>query len=407
MRSFQSAVAIGRGLSLAFVVLLSGCGTSNGSKLDAPSTETDIPSGQEQSPDTDAQLDVVQVMTLTTVQASDGLFLSPSPEQNVPSYIERGEPGSTEPALDGLDRAEVSLALLFQSPSGPALPAFRAELRASGAGEWSPIERYFPAVEPADGGASWPIELVRNTAFASSAVSSEWSGWQAFGGLGVRQPRTAAGADSPSAAVATLDFEVRGAPSPLVLTGDVDDLVVTNHSGQVIERALLIYSHLGGVGVTAVNRLGPGASSVTGLGPKEQPPGVLLERARATLRDFFAASIGDALADALADAKSIPFLQTRGLRLISLLEPSAAPATLAFSVPTTRRKQVVVSHSEILKADEEQHVLSVVADLELDAAQVASELGRFSEAKLEYAATRGDEALRARAEALLVELRNQ
>jgi len=192
-----------------------------------------------------------------------------------------------------------------------------------------------------------------------------------------------------------------------VLTGDVDDLVVTNRSGQVIERALLIYSHSGGVGVTAVDRLSPGDSSVTALGPKEHPPGVLLDLARAQLRSFFSASVGEELGAAIAEAKSIPFLETPGLRLISLLDVGSAPMTLELTVPTTKRTQVVVSHSEILKRDEEQHVLSVVADVALETAAVVSELGRFSQGKLEYALTNGDDQQRARAQALLAEIQSR
>jgi hypothetical protein len=393
MQSFRPALRIGSGLCLAFAVLLSGCGSSG----DSPAPSAEGPSNS---------LEVVQVTTLTTVQGSSGSFLSPSPRQDVPSYVGRGAPGAAVQLMNGLDRAKVDLALLFQSSSESAPTELNAKLRPNGSGEWSPIAHYFPVVEPTGGGADWPLEL-RHDSVTPAGVSSEWSGWQAFGGLSVRQPGAGREGVAPSAAVATLDFEVRGAPSPLVLTGDVDDLVVTNRSGHTIERALLIYSHAGGVGVTAVNELGPGDSSVTGLGPKEHSVGVLLELARGELRRFFAARLGDELGAAIADAKSIPFLETRGLRLISLLETSEAPATLELSVPTTARRHVVVSHSEILKPDEEEHVLKVVADETLDAAGVLNELGRFSEGKLEYAVANGDEALGARAQALLAQIRSR
>jgi hypothetical protein len=287
------------------------------------------------------------------------------------------------------------------------LPPLHAQLRSSGAGEWSPIEHYFPTVEPVAAGADWPIELLRDAVVTPSGVSSEWSGWQVFGGLGVRPPQRTNDSTPASAAVATLDFEVRGRPSPLVLSGDVDDLRVTNRSGSTVARALLIYSHPGGVGVRAVTELGPGASAVTVLGPKEHPPAQLLEMARGVLRDFFVASVGAELGAAIADAKSIPFLETQGLRLISLLEVTEAPARLEFSAAPHSLKHVVVSHSEILKPDEEARVLSVVADQTLSAVQVASELGRFSEAKLELAAASGDDTVRPRAQQLLAELRGQ
>jgi hypothetical protein len=393
MQSFRPAPRIGSGVCLAFAVVLSGCGTSR-----------DTPAARDEAQP--IPLEVVQVTTLTTVQGSSGSFLSPSPQQDVPTYVERGVAGAALEPMNGLDRAKVDLALLFQSSSESGPTELNAKLRPSGSGEWSAIEHYFPVVEPAGGGADWPLEVLHDSV-TPAGVSSEWSGWQAFGGLSVRQPAASPQAVALSAAVATLDFEVRGAPSPLVLIGDVDDLVVTNRSGHTIERALLIYSHVGGIGVTAVNELGPGDSSVTGLGPKEHPVGVLLELARAELRRFFAARVGEELGAAIADAKSIPFLETQGLRLISMLETDEAPATLEISVPTTARRHVVVSHSEILKPDEEEHVLKVVADETLDAARVLNELGRFSEGKLEYAVANGDEALGARARALLTEIRGR
>ncbi len=343
--------------------------------------------------------------TLTTVQASSGLFLSPSPQQDVPSYIALGEPSSPIDPVDGFDRAKVDLALLFQSPPAGNLPALEAELRPTSAGEWSPIEHYFPAVAPAAGGAHWPLEVFRAGAVDAAGISTEWSGWQAFGGLGVRQPMAEAEA---SAAAATLDFEVRGTPSPLVLTlTDTEQLLVTNQSGQAIERALLIYSHAGGVAVTVVSALGPGASSITTLGPKERPPEQLLELARGALADFFAASVGAELGAAIANAKSIPFLETHGFRLISLLDASQAPATVEFSQPLATQRHVVVSHSEILKPEEEARLLTVVADDTLDVATVSGDLGRFSEGKLEFAASSGDAAVSARAATLLEQLRRR
>jgi hypothetical protein len=367
----------------------SGCGTG------AP-TETDP---------ANAKLDVVQVTTLTTVQASSGLFLSPSPQQDVPSYVALGEPSTPVKPLDGFDRAKVDLALLFQSLAAGALPALEAELRPTSAGEWSPIEHYFPAVEPTDDGARWPLELFRAGAIDAAGISTEWSGWQAYGGLGVRQPMVEANA---SAAVATLDFEVRGTPSPLVLTlTDTEQLLVTNQSGQAIDRALLIYSHAGGVAVTALSALGPGASSITTLGPKEHPPEQLLELARGALADFFAASVGAELGAAMADAKSIPFLETHGFRLISMLDENQAPAAVEFSQPIGTTKRVVVSHSEILKPEEEARLLTVVADGTLDAAGVIGDLGRFSEGKLEFAVNSEDATVSTRATTLLDQLRGR
>ena len=394
MRILRPAAVNGSRFCLVGTLLfgLSGCGT-------APPAEAGTAS---------AKLEVVQVTTLTTVQASSGLFLSPSPQQDVPSYIALGEPSTPVEPVDGFDRAKVDLALLFQAPPAGALPALQAELSPTSAGEWSPLEHYFPAVEPTADGAHWPVELFRAgalDALDTTGISSEWSGWQAFGGLGVRAPMTDGEA---SAAVATLDFEVRGAPSPLVLTlTDAEQLLVTNQSGQAIERALLIYSHAGGVAVTVVNALGPGASSITTLGPKERPPEQLLELARGALADFFAASVGAELGRAMADAKSIPFLETHGFRLISMLAENQAPADVAFSRPVGTQKRVVVSHSEILKPEEEARLLTVVADDTLDAAGVTGTLGRFSEAKLEFAVSSGDATVSGRAATLLGQLRQR
>jgi hypothetical protein len=305
--------------------------------------------------------------------------------------------------MDGLERARVDLAVLFHGSLGSAHQLV-AELSSTTAGEWSPIEHDFPAVQPATKGGLWPIELSAEDV-AATDVSTEWSGWRAFGGLGVRAPGASA-VQAPTAAVATLDFAVNGASSPLVLSTDGITLTVSNRSTQIIERALLIYSHSGGVGVTAVSSLGPGASSITTLGPKEHPPGVLLDLARAQLRDFFAVSVGDELGAAMAEAKSIPFLETQGLRLISVLQESEAPTHLAFSQPIASRKHVVVSHSEILKLEEETRILSVVADESLATTEVTKELGRFSEGKLEYATVSGDATVSARANALLEGLRS-
>jgi len=391
MRFSRPAANNGSWICLVGTLLLgaSGCGTA------APA----------QTGEAGAKLDSVQVTTLTTVQASSGLFLSPSPQQDVPGYVARGQPSTPVEPVEGFDRAKVDLALLFQGPAAGALPALTAELRPTSTGEWSPIEHYFPAVESTANGARWPLELFRNDAVSASGISTEWSGWQAFGGLGVRQPL---GEGEASAAVATLDFEVRGAPSPLVLTlTNTEQLLVTNRSGQAIERALLIYSHPGGVAVTVVGALGPGASSITTLGPKEQPPEELLDLARATLADFFAVSVGPELGAAMADAKSIPFLETQGFRLISLLDESQTPASLEFAQPLGTTKRVVVSHCEILKPEEEARLLTVVADDTLDDAAVTVDLGRFSEAKLELAVSSGDATVSDRAVALLDQLRRR
>ncbi len=194
MRSVRPAAALGCGFYLVLPLLLSGCGTAAAAKTDTEG----------------AKLDVVQVTTLTTVQASSGLFLSPSAQQDIPEYVALGAPSTPVQPVDGFDRAKVDLALLFQSPGSGALPELEAELHPATTGEWSPIEHYVPSVVPTARGAHWPLQPVRGEVVDNAGISSEWSGWQAFGGLSVREPT---GNFDLSAAVATLDFEVRGAPS--------------------------------------------------------------------------------------------------------------------------------------------------------------------------------------------------
>lgn len=365
-----------------------GCGTSE---------------SQSETETWDANLAVVQVTTLTTVQASSGLFLSPAAQRELPSFVERGAPAAPVEPAEGQYLTKVDLALLFLGDPG-ASTELMAELGSSDEGEWSPVEHSFPVVEPAESGAVWPIELTRAGEVAADGISTEWSGWQGFGGLGVRTPG-AGGA--PSAAVAALDFEVLGSPSPLVLSTDLGVLTVRNQSNSPIDRALLIYSHPGGVGVTEITDLRPGASSVTMLGPKEHPPETLLEMARDHLRAFFTDSVGPELGAAMADAKSIPFLETQGLRLISLLEIREAPTIVGFSQRPTSHKNIVVSQSEIFKLEEEQRMVGIVADEALEPSQVQSELGRFTEAKLEYVSVSADAAVSARAQSLLEQLRAQ
>jgi hypothetical protein len=387
MRTLRVSGALGVGFSLALSLVLLGCGASDSRS----ETET-----------WDQNLAVVQVTTLTTVQASSGLFLSPAAQRDLPSFVERGAAVTPVDPMAGQYLTKVELALLFLGDPG-ASTELTAELGSSDAGEWSPVEHSFPVIEPAQSGAVWPIELTRANDVAADDISTEWSGWQAFGGLGVRAP----GADTARAAVAALDFEVRGSPSPLVLSTDLGVLTVRNQSNSPIERALLIYSHPGGVGLTEITDLRPGASSVTVLGPKEHPPETLLEMARDDLRAFFADSVGPELGAAMADAKSIPFLETQGLRLISLLEAREAPAIVGLSRPPASHKNVVVSHSEIFKLEEEQRMVGVVADETLEPSQVQGELGRFTEAKLEYVSVSADAAASARAQTLLEQLRAQ
>ena len=354
--------------------------------------------------DNPGTLQVVQVETLTTVQSSAGSFLTPTPEQALPAYVERGADTSSAQFAEAQGRAKVDIALLFRGgASDPLERALAAQLSSPVAAPWSAIEHCFPHVVQAAANVSWPLVVSRAAdAQLDSSVSAEWRGWQDFRGLGVRGGVGQAG---PSAPVATLDFETVGLSSPLVLSVAGSDLVVTNRSTHAIARALLIYSHSGGVGVTALASLAPGESRVTLLGPKEHPADVLLELARAQLSDFFSTSVAPELASAMAAAKSIPFLETQGLRLVALLDDDQAPVAASFSAAVSAQQRVVVSHSEILKPEEEARVLGAVKDADIDAEQALSSFGRFTRAKLEFAAQSADSAVSARATALLAELR--
>jgi hypothetical protein len=349
---------------------------------------------------------VVQVGTITTVQSSLGTFLSPTPEQLVPTFVESAAQTVIAAAAEQQERAKIDLALLFRGTEvGSFSQQLNAQLVSANAATWSAIEQSFPHVDQSAAFVRWPL-IVSSVAVADldSTVSPEWRGWQDFRGLAVRGKSQLAG---PSVPVATLGFETTGFSSPLVLRVESDSLTVTNRSAYAIPRALLIYSHPGGVGVTALQLLNPGERRVTVLGPKEHPPDELLDLAREQLTDFFAASVGRELASAMSAAKSIPFLETQGLRLVALLGEEQEAVAVSFSTEVSAQQRVVLSHSEILKPEEELRVLGMMLDpsVELDQARVS--LGRFTQAKLEFAAHSEDASASERALVLLRELRNQ
>jgi len=159
------------------------------------------------------------------------------------------------------------------------------------------------------------------------------------------------------------------------------------------------------VGVTAIGTLDPGERTITILGPKEHPPETLLALARTQLTEFFAASVDSELASAMAAAKSIPFLETQGLRLIALLDDELEPVAVSFSSQLASQQRVIISHSEILKPEEEARVLGVVTDQSIDAEQALATLGRFTQAKLEFAEQSSDPSVSAKATSLLGEVR--
>jgi hypothetical protein len=356
-------------------------------------------------PATARSIAVVQVETVTTVQSSAGSFLSPTPEQVVPAYVERSSAGPSATPAAQPERAKIDVALLFRgNEEGSFDQQLEAQLVAASTAQWSAVEHCFPQVEQTAARVRWPL-TVSSLALPDldSSVSPEWRGWQSFRGLGVRSSTRATDLRVP---VATLDFETNGPSSPLVLSAEGDALLVTNRSAHAIARALLIYSHPGGVGVTTLAALAPGERRVTVLGPKEHPPGTLLALAREQLSGFFAASVGAELAPALAAAKSIPFLETQGLRLIALLDEAEEPATVSFSVPVSAQQRVVISHSEVLKPEEEARVVREVMDPAVGLERARASFGRFTQAKLEFAAQSADVSASERAKTLLIELRS-
>lgn len=321
---------------------------------------------------------VVEVTTVTTVQGASGIFLSPRPRQERPSYVESGVgPGAAPQPSAELDRAKVDTALLF---SGPHAASVEVAL-----GDVEP-QHFFPAVA----GARWPIALGEARADAAQPVWSEWDGWRAYAGRSVDR-----------APAATLDYERLGLQSPVVLTSEGnDEILVTNRGAQSIAKALLVYSHVGGIGINAVTDLGPGMRKVTTPGPKEGPPSYLLDKARGELEAFFAESAGPELGRAMAQSKSIPLLETPGLRLLYLMDEAQSPSVLSLPSGVSSSRRFVIAQAEVLLPTEEQHVVSLLRE-GLEATQVPSELGRFSRAKLELAGLSEDVQVQARAAELL------
>ena len=342
----------------------------------------------EDSGATLSELSAVEVTTVTTVQASTGVFLSPRPQQMRPAYVEQGRDGAAAvdaPSVD-LDRAKVDSALLFSSKKRIAagLPLLATFSSLSAEDEPLP-QHFFPALEADGPRAAWPLELRAGASQDATDLWTEWDGWRAFAGFSIG----AAGSDE-SAPAATLDYEVLGLQSPLVLTSEGEDIIITNRSEQAIAKVLLVYSHPDGVGVREVLDLGPGMQRVTTTGPKEHNAEVLLQRARAQLAAFFSENMGPELGPAVAQSKSIPFLETQGLRLIYMLDEAQAPAALALPAGLSEQRRFVVAQAEVLAPAEEEHVLGLLDTAELTAGELPNQLGRFTRAKLEVARLLGN-----------------
>ncbi|MEO6603535.1 MAG: hypothetical protein ABIQ16_26870, partial [Polyangiaceae bacterium] len=295
---------------LGSLFTLNGCAGNGATSID-PQTELA----------STAVLSVVEVTTVTTVQGSSGAFLSPRSSLAAPAYLQRGSATpsiSFPPGPSATDRAKVDIALLFRAAEPGSMHwHLDASLAArSGGGDLPSVEHFFPKLNADQASVSWPLELsARVNAEFEPAASSEWTGWRAFPGLGV------AGSAQPAltASAATLDYDTLGMSAPLVLASSGEDMIVTNRSDAVIWNALLIYSHPGGIGIRVVPELVPGQQLVTTTGPKEGPRSQQLDEARQQMTEFFALSLGDELGGAVAQAKSVPFLETQGMRLVYML----------------------------------------------------------------------------------------
>jgi hypothetical protein len=355
-------------------------------------------------------LSVVEVTTVTTVQGSSGVFLSPRPSVAPPSYL---EPGSVAPSVSfpgapsATDRAKVDAALLFKGEAaGSVRWHLDASLAASAPANAPPsVEHFFPRLSTEGASVHWPLELSTLASPDDSGLeadaSSEWTGWRAFPGLKV------AGAAPPAlaASAASLDYDALGVSAPLVLASDGEQMIVTNRSDALISNSLLIYAHPGGVGIRVVSELHPGQQVVTTTGPKEGPISGQLDEARQELSAFFTQSLGAELGVAVAQAKSIPFLETQGMRLVYLLPNLQLPAQITFSEGIAEHRQVVISQAEVLLQTEEASVLSTLATSgSLNVSSATALLGRFTQAKLEYATQSGDAQVSAESSQLLNEL---
>ncbi len=347
-----------------------------------------------------SHLSAVEVTTVTTVQASTGIFLSPRPQQMRPAYVERGQDGSASvdaPSFE-LDRAKVDSALLFSSEQGYAGPLELSARFSALAQQGEPLpQHFFPALEADSDMAGWPLEL-RDSVAVVTDTWTEWGGWQAFGGLGI-----GAAASDDAAPAATLDYELLGLASPVVLTAEGDDIVITNRSQQPIAKVMLVYSHADGVGISVVADLGPGMRRETTTGPKEHNAEELLRRARVELEQFFGETMGPELGRAVARAKSVPFLETHGLRLVYLLDEQQAPAEIALPRGLRQQQRFVISHAEVLAPADEQQVLGLL-ETGVEPSEVPGQLGRFARAKLEVARLLGDEQVQQQSSQLLESL---
>src|SRR4051812_2718623 len=164
---------------LTGIFALGGCG---GQGTASPNPDPD-PGPDPQLGATSA-IHVVEVTTVTTVQSSSGVFLSPRPSVAPPAYL---EPGSAAPLVSfpdaplATDRAKLSTALLFRADV-PGSERFRldATLTPSDGSSAPPsVEHFFPKLNTGATSVRWALELSVPEGTADpeleSDSSSEWT----------------------------------------------------------------------------------------------------------------------------------------------------------------------------------------------------------------------------------------
>lgn len=358
---------------------------------------------------TPSKLELVQVTTVTTLQAPDGTFISPVPLRSVPKFVSQREATQDPDAAFTKDPAQLDLALLFQggNTGGSAPVALDAKFSlpelAGGQGVW--VQSVFPGTLTSEGdAASWPIFLHRSTPNASVATEYlEWTGWQTFGGWSIGTAQ--GGAEDVLAPAATLDLRMGAYSAPLVVTTDGVDVTIKNRSAQAFERMLLVYSHEGGIGVRVIDDLPELATVSVLLGPKEGPNYLQLQVAQERLTELFLEPLGDAIAPALARARSVPLLETQGLRVIALSRGVAGEGAEVSTGAVTTTTTIELIHAEVIEPKEADRVQTLLAGDEIAVADLAVVLGRFAEAKLELASRTSDSVVASRALNLLSQLR--
>jgi hypothetical protein len=346
-------------------------------------------------------LQVTDVSVLTTVQSSKGKRLTASPARALPAFVQ------TFATLDAsVATSTVDITLVFKSEtarsSGQAFSVSGSIESANVQGGSASLREVYPSVVGAASTVDWVLRLSAPAA-AEALISEfpEWFGWRAYGGLLVQANAEIVGFDG--APGATLSMAIQGAAPSFALENDGETVFVDNNTQQAFGKLLLVKSHDGGIGITVLNSVKPGDHIETLFGPKEGNTVLQLTEARNTLRAFFAEQLSDTLADTLTEAKSGPFLEVKGVRLIGLVEsPMAAPVRFALPV---NAQHVAVVHAEVLLSEEEQRVEQLLLQTPpSDVASAVSALGRFTQAKLQLASESADPDVRARAVQLLTDL---